>query len=131
MRKPILATLAALLLSFAAYAQTATLNFSWTLPAVREDSTALAAADIASCQIYEISATGVQGAKVATLTAATGGTVAAAYSLLSVTGTKRYAMTCTDRQGLESELSNVVLVTTSKPTKTTTFQVRVVFTAAQ
>lgn len=115
--------------SLPAVAQTATLTFTMSVPTAREDGTALAIADIATCQLYEVSMTGVQGAKVATWAMPASGSSTGG-SLANVTGTKRYAATCSDKQGLESDLSNVVLVTTSRPSKSSTLQVRVAFTTS-
>lgn len=104
--------------------EAATLNFACTLPTEREDGTALPPAEIATVNFYEVTAAGAILSRVATYTPTSA--VPCAAALPNVTGTKRYAATVTDTQGLEGVASNIVLVTTSKP-KGGTMQVRVVF----
>lgn len=124
----------AMLATVPALAQSATLEFLWKLPAALDDAakTPLAASDVSNCKIYEATTAGVPSnpaGPVAVISKPATGNVPEATSLLSVTGTKRYVLTCT-AFGNESEPSNMVLVTASKPGKVTTFQVRVVFTAS-
>lgn len=103
---------------------TADLTFLCTsIPAQREDGTALLATEIAHYRLYEVSHTGVRLGQVAAWSSCSG-------RLAAVAGTKRYAMTAVDTQGLESQLSNIVLVTTSRPRAPTGFQVRVEFKVA-
>jgi hypothetical protein len=132
---PALLATAAAMCSKVAIAQTTTpvlptanLTFSCTTPAAREllagetTSVALPASEIDGYNLYEVSATGVRGAKVANWKGTTcGGTIT------GVSGTKRYVVFTVDTRGVEGTIpSNTVLVTTSGP-KSPVLQVRVDF----
>jgi hypothetical protein len=103
-----------LLSALAFNASATTLDFSYNLPTVRENGTAIAAGDLTKCVIYNLSTSPATALVEVPATRNTHSLPLMPYpgTTTTVTMSMRYGLQCVDKYGLTSAMSNEVLVST-------------------
>lgn len=105
--------LALVLSSLAANVFADTVVFTYKVPTLREDGTALASGDIAACSIYNV--TGTSPVRIVEQRPPAG-----TYTyVITSTVSSKYAASCVDKNGLSSKMSGTITYTPLVVTETT------------